>query len=188
MMIRLTLSLLMFGGTVANAVDVPTIKNAAAAQSTAEPILYKVGAGGITFMTPKADAELVLGSPVGDTGKVVSYYKNGMWVVWNDEDPNVAYSMGIESGYGGELALPAPYNAVRIGGLLKAAFTEMDPLALTFLREIYRFYEGGAPDYDCVGENTCMARRTPDGYNVLATPKMNLIIKDGVLFRIVLKS
>jgi len=188
MKMNLLMAMLLTGGTVAQANEVPTITNGQATTITAAPVLYRTGAGGITFTTPKANAEKIIGAPVNRDTSVVSHYANGMWVVWNDEAPYTAYSMGMESSYAGELALPAPYNAITLNGLLKEPFTEADPLGTKFLRELYRFHEGAGADYDCIAEKTCWARKTPDRYFVLAIPRMNLLVKNGSLARIVLKS
>jgi hypothetical protein len=184
---RLILALLLAGPAFANAEEVPAIENTGAVVA-GDPVLYRVGAGGVTFRTPKAEAERRLGAPVNRDTTFVSHYANGMWVVWNDEPPRTPYSMGVEPGYAGELALPAPYGGIRINDLLKEPYTAEDPLGLGFLRELYRFHEGASADYDCVEEGTCRARKTPDRYFVLAIPRMNLLVYNGILVRIVLKS
>ncbi len=158
----------------ANAAEVPPIGESGAV-AQAPPILYRVGASGITFKTSHADAIKRLGKPTSALLQYqVEYYQGEFWTVWENGKP---YSMGIESGHPGALALPEPYGSVRVGDVFEAPFTKDDPDGKEFLRALYRMLEQAGPDYDCIAEGSCAVRRPPiERSIVLRLPRMNLII------------
>ncbi len=129
------------------------------------PIIYKQGAGGITFDTTLTESEEILVKPeYGPTATGDSVYREGLRIFWRNEEPRTPSLIVIWPTYLGELTLPAPHSALKMSAELGPKGAEFghggyeintkkgaEQLSIDY----YNLFEGKDSSYNCIAEQTC---------------------------------
>lgn len=162
-----------------------------ARENSKKPILYAVGAAGITFRTPLEEARSLLSKPFygPDASQGLAAYNEGVYVWWKAEAPRFPDLILITNGYQGTLDAGA-LGQIGLGRDLSSFFTESDPVAKALLTRLYNHFEKiEDPAFDCVKERICEI--TP-GENdiVLSWPRLGLLVSRDrkVLYRMLLSN
>lgn len=128
------------------------------------PMFYKVGAGGITFDTTLTESEEILVKPeYGPTATGDSVYREGLRIIWRNEEPRNPSLIVVWPTYLGEMALPAPHTALKMGAELASKGTEFNHAGYETNKkgaeqlsvDYYNLFEGKDSSYNCIREQTC---------------------------------
>src|SRR5690606_4469192 len=116
--------------------------------NTNAPILYKVGAGNISFETTFQQSNDILGKIENFSGSQY-LYREGMVIYWREDRPETPDSIIIISGYQGALSFPETFGGqARVAQSFASAFSTgfenpaEDPKAQGFIKAIYNHLEG----------------------------------------------
>ena len=131
--------------------------NARTRRNSRLPVNYGEGAGGVNFNTSLTEANTKLDLDAGPLADGRAFYKEGMLIIWNNNQTRKPEQFILFNDYQGELPVPEKYGTVRIPTEMKAHFTEADPKGEGLLRDLYNFYESAPEGYDCVADGSCSA-------------------------------
>ena len=123
------------------------------------PILYKKGAGGITFDTTLEDAETLLSRPrFGPDADGYAYYDEGLYISWRQDAPRTPLFIMVFPEYLGEIPMPTPLKPITMGfdfsrlGYKAKTLDGAQQIAIDY----YRILENESSTYDCLAEKTCL--------------------------------
>jgi hypothetical protein len=123
------------------------------------PILYKKGAGGITFDTTLEEAEAKLSRPrFGPDADGYAYYDEGLYILWRQDSPRTPLFIMAFPEYLGEIPMPAPLLPITMGfdfsrlGYKAKSLEGAQQIAIDY----FRILENESSTYDCLVERTCL--------------------------------
>lgn len=124
-----------------------------------KPMIYAVGAAGITFDTTYSDSRqfVVPRTPPNINGDAV--YEEQMQIRWKmgakPEDQKPIYFI-LFPGYRGEVQVPAPYAPFKMGHDFSNQYSVNQITgAEAMVRDFYRMFEGKEQDFDCLQLGLC---------------------------------
>lgn len=135
---------------------VPTIdQDALTRQNAREPIVYGVGAGGITWDTDIKESQAKLSKPeYGPDAGGVAQYKSGMQITWRVTEPRQPTSILMWTDYLGTFDVGGKFGQWKLGDDLSRLF-QNDEKGERFIVDLYNHLERKPADYDCLKTGIC---------------------------------
>lgn len=159
-----------------------------------EPIVYGVGAAGITFSTLFNDGQKTLSKPLAgpfDDGQTI--YSSGLVLWWRPQAPRTPDAMLLTADYLGKLEIGGTFGTWQMNQDLTSYFPTNDAQGERFLVELFNTLEKRDSSYNCIQDGVCNITGwdNPTQENVVFDmPKLALLVsKDRKnLFRILLRN
>lgn len=154
------------------------VDDALVKRNSSKPIVYKQGFAGITFDTTFDDARNIFSEPLGNNSSGAYLYREGMIVIWRQQDPKVPVFVIINADYLGSMELGTNLGAVKVGSDITSHFADDDGTGFPTLKKYFNSLEKKAADYDCIASNECQLVQNSDFYLFVLPSGMFKISKD----------
>lgn len=179
------------GGLIPGQATELSVEESAARQSAnaIKPIVFGVGAAGITMDMRRSEVLNLLANPTFVTSDGIILFPEFVTIVWQKEgeDPKPE-AIIVNEGYKGRIDLPAGAGSLEVGGVYPQTFASDASIDATLLG-LGAIFNGKAPDYDCEVEGTCVYSNNDAGENLFFFPKGILIFdKDAKLVQIIFQN
>jgi hypothetical protein len=129
-------------------------------ENSKKPVLYGVGAAGITFKTEFSDARKILSKPLGSqSGPAADLYayREGIQVVWKKLPPKTPENFLITNNYLGSVVIGGKFGNKKMndsfGEYLK---DDSEDSWKQLMVEMYNVLEKKSDDFNCLVENLCV--------------------------------
>jgi hypothetical protein len=132
--------------------------------NSSRPIVYKEGAGGVTFDTTLADVEGsedsdgILTKPrSGPDVEGYAFYDEGLYILWRQDEPRTPVFILVLQNYLGEMAMPSPLKPIGMGfdfeklGYKVKTKEGAEKIAIDY----YRALENKDENYNCISQKSC---------------------------------
>lgn len=124
-------------------------------KETRENIVYRGGAGGITFQMEFKDAQAKLSKPAyGPDADGWAVYKSGLQIQWRKTDPRTPSQIVLLSDYLGSWDVGGKFGKWKTGEDL-SRFFEGDAKGEQFIVELYNHLEDKPAGYSCLVAGIC---------------------------------
>lgn len=128
--------------------------------NTKQPIVFGVGAAGITLQTPMAKAHSILSEPqAGEDDDGFIGYQEGIGVIWKRDKPRVPDQITINGSYMGQFVQLSKAFPNKGGVTVKTQFEEEFAVdggkGYDLLKKIVRAVLNKDEKFDCINEGIC---------------------------------